>query len=198
MKRRVPVGATLVVIAALAIMVSLGVWQLQRKQWKEGLLAQFAAAQASKAEYPWPAFPPDFQAALYHRSRVDCAKVTGFDAIAGRSASDEPGWAHIAHCQLPQGDDADVALGWSNGPAEPKWSGGEVTGVIVSAGKGVRLVADPAQAGLVQLAKPDPAEMSGTTPMGHLSYAIQWFLFALIALVIYALALRKKWREQDG
>jgi cytochrome oxidase assembly protein ShyY1 len=33
-----------------------------------------------------------------------------------------------------------------------------------------------------------------TTPMGHLSYAIQWFAFATIALVIYGLALRKKSR----
>ena len=45
-------------------------------------------------------------------------------------------------------------------------------------------------AGLDQLAPPDPRDM----PNNHLSYAVQWFLFALTALVIYFLALRKKWR----
>jgi len=33
-------------------------------------------------------------------------------------------------------------------------------------------------------------------PNNHLSYAIQWFFFAATALVIYVLALRKRWREQ--
>ena len=29
-------------------------------------------------------------------------------------------------------------------------------------------------------------------PNNHLAYAVQWFLFALTALVIYAIALRKR------
>ena len=51
----------------------------------------------------------------------------------------------------------------------------------------------PPQAGLTQLAAPDPRDV----PNNHLSYAVQWFLFAVTALVIYGLALRKRWREQD-
>ena len=43
-------------------------------------------------------------------------------------------------------------------------------------------------AGLDANARPDPA----TIPNNHLSYAIQWFLFALTALVIYGIALRKR------
>ena len=70
----------------------------------------------------------------------------------------------------------------------------KATGWIASARDGIRLVASPPQAGLAQLARPDPSELSGTTPMGHLSYALQWFAFALTALLIYALALAKKWR----
>ena len=34
-------------------------------------------------------------------------------------------------------------------------------------------------------------------PNNHLSYAVQWFLFAGIAALIYALALRKKWLQAD-
>jgi surfeit locus 1 family protein len=187
--------STLVVAAAVALMVSLGFWQLHRKQWKEAEIARYEAAQTSGAEVPWPRTPAEYDRALYHPSRVDCTEVTGFGAIAGRSETGQPGWSHIAHCRLHSGGTAEVALGWSAEPADPHWRGGEVTGWIASARRGVRLVASPPQAGLAPLARPDPGAMSGTTPMGHLSYAVQWFLFATAALVIYVLALRKKWRQ---
>jgi cytochrome oxidase assembly protein ShyY1 len=53
---------------------------------------------------------------------------------------------------------------------------------------GPRLVADPPLAGLAANARPDPSDI----PNNHLSYAVQWFLFAVTALVIYLLALRKR------
>jgi surfeit locus 1 family protein len=191
---RIPIVSTIVVLAAVAIMVSLGVWQLHRKTWKEGLIARYAAAEKSDIAVAWPVSPAEYKGALYRRSQFFCAQVTGMEAISGRSAEDQPGWAHIARCRTPQGTAADVALGWSNDPANPRWRGGEVAGWVASSRDGVRLVAWPAQAGLAQLARPDPSELSGTTPMGHLSYAFQWFAFALTALVIYVLAIRKKWR----
>ena len=120
--------------------------------------------------------------------------MNGTRVPSGRSADGRPGWAHIAHCNLPGGGRADIALGWSDNPAPPQWTGGAVGGVVAGSDKAVRLIASPPQAGLAQLAAPDPDAVS-TTPMGHLSYAIQWFAFATIALVIYALALRKKWRS---
>ena len=67
----------------------------------------------------------------------------------------------------------------------PVWSGGAVTGVIAP---GPRLVADPPLAGLQANARPDPSDL----PNNHLSYAVQWFLFAGVALVIYVLAVRKR------
>jgi surfeit locus 1 family protein len=33
-------------------------------------------------------------------------------------------------------------------------------------------------------------------PNNHLSYAVQWFLFAGIAVTIYFLALRQRWRKE--
>ena len=75
-------------------------------------------------------------------------------------------------------------------PAFPEWTGGEVSGFIGPQGEGVKLVAAPAQAGLADLAAPDPNDI----PNNHLAYAVQWFFFALTALVIYWLALRRKWR----
>jgi surfeit locus 1 family protein len=172
-------------------MIALGVWQLQRAEWKGALLERFARAQAMSSEVPWPASPAEYEGALYRHARVDCAHVTGMDAVAGRSVTGQAGWAHVAHCRLADGGAAAVALGWSREPRSPAWSGGEVGGFVGPAGKSVRLVAAPAQAGLEQLAAPDPNDL----PNNHLAYAFQWFFFALTALVIYWLALRKKWRD---
>ena len=195
MSRKLPLIPTLVVLAAVATMVALGIWQLQRAEWKEGLLARFHQAQTMSSAVEWPRSPADYERALYRHARIDCAQVTGMDAVAGRSAEGQAGWAHVAHCRLADGGEAAVAIGWSQDPRSPEWSGGEVGGFIGPAGKGVRLVAAPAQAGLAQLAAPDPNDV----PDNHLAYAFQWFFFAITALVIYGLALRRKWRgERNG
>ena len=49
-RRRPPIGLTIATLIALAILVSLGTWQLQRLKWKEGLLAQIAALQSAPAQ----------------------------------------------------------------------------------------------------------------------------------------------------
>ena len=48
-KPRFPVGLTISVAIAFAILVALGPWQVQRLHWKEGLLARIAALQAAPA-----------------------------------------------------------------------------------------------------------------------------------------------------
>lgn len=48
--KRFPLGLTLTVAIAFAILVGLGVWQLERLKWKEHLLAQVHAAQTAPAE----------------------------------------------------------------------------------------------------------------------------------------------------
>lgn len=184
MIRRLPILATLVVLAAVAVMLRLGFWQLERKAEKEALLARYVAAQGLSAEIPWPA-PAQAEQMFYRRARVDCLAVTGRTAIAGQNAQGESGQAQVADCRLADGGTARVVLGWSRNPAPPAWDGGSVTGWIAP---GPRLVADPPLAGLAANARPDPSAI----PNNHLSYAVQWFLFAAVALVIYAIALRKR------
>lgn len=46
--RRFPAGLTVTTVIAFAILIGLGVWQLQRLKWKEGILAHVAALQAAK------------------------------------------------------------------------------------------------------------------------------------------------------
>jgi surfeit locus 1 family protein len=48
--RGFPFGLTIFTAICLAILISLGVWQLQRLQWKETLLAHIAALQTAKAQ----------------------------------------------------------------------------------------------------------------------------------------------------
>ena len=192
MTRRIPVIATLVVLAAVAAMIALGLWQLQRKEQKEAMIERFGRSQAMSSAVPWPVDASERDAALYRHSGFDCVRVLEMTASAGRSADGRSGWSHEARCATARGGEAVVALGWSSEPRSPAWSGGEVAGFVAPAGEGIELVAAPPQAGLAQLAAPDPRDI----PNNHLAYAWQWFFFAATALAIYALALRR--RPRDG
>ncbi|MGR9223914.1 SURF1 family protein [Rhizobium leguminosarum] len=46
-RRRLPVLTGILVLIALAILISLGTWQVERLHWKEGLLADIAARQVA-------------------------------------------------------------------------------------------------------------------------------------------------------
>ncbi len=187
MPRRLPVLPTIVVLIAVAIMIRLGFWQLDRLHQKQALLAHYSSAVAMSADAPWPRDEATAQAMLYRHATIDCREVTKTATISGRNSSGQPGIAHQAQCMLPDGASASVILGWSREPVAPDWRGGSVAGLIAP---GPRLVADPPLAGLQANARPDPAQI----PNNHLSYAVQWFLFAATALVIYGLAVRKRLR----
>lgn len=191
MTRKVPIIPTALVVIAVAIMIALGFWQLGRMEEKAALLARYAAADSTAEQVAWPRDEAAAEALLYRRSQVDCIEVSLIDEVAGTAASGEKGWAYRAHCTTSAGDgEVLVDIGWSRSPDPVAWDGGTVTGVIAP---GPRLVADPAVAGLEPLARPDPNDL----PNNHLSYAVQWFLFALTALVIYGLALRRRWRDRQ-
>ncbi len=185
MLRRLPIVPTIVVLMAVGIMIRLGFWQLDRLHQKEDLLVRYAAAHGMSADVAFPRSPAEAEPVLYRHSSIDCQKVARFESVAGRSSKDQTGIGHIANCKLADGSSARIVLGWSRNPEVPVWSGGAVTGVIAP---GPRLVADPPLAGLQANARPDPSDL----PNNHLSYAVQWFLFAGVALVIYVLAVRKR------
>lgn len=189
--RRLPIVPTIVVLAAVATMVALGVWQLGRADEKTALIARYEAVEAMSSEVPWRTALVDSEAALFRRSSIECDRVLGMAAVAGTAANGRKGWAIRADCvEGAFGEPLTVDLGFSVTPEMPQWSGGTVGGVIAL---GPRLVASPPQAGLEPLAAPDPRDL----PNNHLAYAGQWFFFALTALVIYWLAIRKRLKGQD-
>jgi cytochrome oxidase assembly protein ShyY1 len=207
MKRRVPVIPTILVALAAGLMIWLGVWQLQRLHWKEALLARYAANE----HMPTIALPigSTDPALLFRHATAFCLRPVSWSTEAGRDSNGHVGWRQIAHCATgAEGPGFLVQIGIASDPqAHPDWKGGAVTGFVSMApdhrplielafGKGpppaLMLVTDQPAPGLHANAGPDLSSI----PNNHLSYAVQWFLFALIAVVIYALALRKRWRGE--
>lgn len=187
MIRRLPIIPTIVVLAAVAVMIGLGIWQLQRARWKEGLIHRYAEAE----RLPPITFPTeplrDNQLPLFRNATGVCLRIVGQRAVAGENRGGEPGYAHIVDCATgAEGPGMSVEVGWSKDPnAKVNWTGGPVSGVIGPDSRTrMRLVAAGAPPGLEPSAPPSLA----TIPNNHRSYALQWFAFAAIALVIYGLA----------
>ncbi|MEX0341188.1 MAG: SURF1 family cytochrome oxidase biogenesis protein [Erythrobacter sp.] len=170
---------------AIGTMIALGVWQLDRKGEKEALIARAQQAAAMPSEVAYPADPEALDGLLYRRTSVTCAEVQGMTSTAGRSARGQNGVAQRATCLLSIGVTATIDIGFTRDPTPVSWDGGAVTGTIAPGG---RIVAVEPLAGLEPLAQPDPASL----PNNHLAYAGQWFFFALTALFIYVIALRRR------
>lgn len=186
---RLPLFSTLVVGLAVATMIALGIWQLGRRAEKDALLRRYEAVASQAPVVPWPSGTSAVESSLYRRSAVECTTVLARETLAGTARTGAKGWAHRVLCGLPDGSEARVALGWSRAVDAPPFAGGQVTGVI---GPGPVLYADPAQAGLEPLARPDPRDL----PNNHLAYAVQWFFFAASAVAVYWLALRGRSRDR--
>lgn len=198
MTRRLPVVATLVVVLAVAAMIGLGIWQLQRREAKHALLASFAR-NAALPERPLKLPTPD--EALFSRVTATCTAPTPPARSAGRSAGGASGYRFLVTC----GEGFVVDLGVASDPRlTPAWAGGPVRGVLTRAPDATSFLERlfgarphpkpmivPAAAlapGLSASRAPDPASV----PDNHLAYAVQWFAFAAMALVIYAFALRRR------
>ncbi len=187
--KRLPIVATVLVAAAVAAMIALGVWQLGRAQWKDELIARYQGAQ-EMPPIAFPTAPSTGEPPLFRWATAFCLKPVGHRAIAGENRQGESGFAHIVQCATgTEGPGMAVEVGWSKDPrAKFQWPGGPVTGMIApDREQRMRLVAASAPPGLQPSALPTVRSI----PNNHLFYAIQWFLFAGIAVLIYVLALRK-------
>jgi surfeit locus 1 family protein len=199
MIRRVPIIPTIIVAAAVALMIGLGVWQLQRAKWKEGLLQRYAAAE-QLPPIIWPTVPLKSQELpLFRHATGVCLKPVGRRAIAGENRAGEPGYVQIVYCRTgAEGPGMAVELGWSKDPnAKIAWPGGPVSGIIVPDRRArMRLIAATAPAGLEPSRTPDVSSASPITPTIHRGYAATWFALAAAALIIYGLAVRKRLKQE--
>jgi surfeit locus 1 family protein len=204
---RIPILPTLVVGAAVALMILLGVWQLRRADEKAQLLTRYASASA----LPEMAFPfaPTTDDPLFRKAGGMCLEPLNPRVEAGYSATGRSGWRHLVDCRTGiEGPGMTVDIGWSQDfAANTNWKGGDVSGIISRQVDHSSLLgrmvsrAGPSPVMLVA-AKPAPGlELSapprlGDIPNNHLAYAVQWFIFAAIAALIYGLAVWRRIRAQ--
>ena len=202
--RRWPIVPTIVVLCAVAVMIALGVWQLQRKAEKEALIALYERNRAMSALVTYPELPPVPDAMLFRKSSVVCLEVVRWDQRGGTDRMGKSGIRMVADCRTgAEGPGVLVDVGIADDFIPPKWTGGTVQGTIVPGpeqptvverliGRAVparaMLVADAPVAGLRASEVPSGADV----PNNHLAYAVQWFIFAAAALIIYALAVRRR------
>ena len=203
--KRIPIVATLVVCAAIAMMIGLGLWQLQRADEKNTLLARYAVA-SKLPEMAYPAVQGG-DGLLFRRAGGLCLEPLIPRIEGGLNARGDAGWRHIVSCRTgAEGPGMIVDIGWSRQfDFVAVWKGGPVHGIISrqpdhrslvarALGKGVApglmLVASQPADGLEPSAPPSISDV----PNNHLAYAVQWFLFAAIAAIIYGLALRRRQR----
>lgn len=200
--RRLPVIPTLVVALAVAAMIALGLWQLRRAEWKEGLLADYSRAMSLPAVDldPLLASGRPLPELSFRRALVTCdARDVPIDAQAGRSAADVPGQAFFAPCRPGAAGPAGrlrINAGWADRPDAVRRL--TLTGIVagrlslVGADGPITLTAATAAPPL----SPSQAPGLDNIPNNHRFYAVQWFAFALIAAIIYLLALRKRNRPR--
>lgn len=202
--KRLPVIATLIVGLAVAAMIALGVWQLQRRGEKEALIARYTA-NLNLPPMAYPQLAPVPPEAMFRKAQVHCLRVASWRTEGGRTPGGQAGYRHIANCVTgAEGPGALIDMGVSADPAQkPGWNGGIVDGLITTEPSHESLigrlfggamplrpmlVADVPAPGLAASAPPDPAAIANN----HLAYAVQWFIFAGVAALIYVLALRRR------
>ncbi|QJQ31558.1 SURF1 family protein [Sphingomonas lacunae] len=205
-----PIGASIVVALAIAIMIGLGIWQLGRASEKDALIARYQT-NMSLPPTAFPSINPADQDYLYRTVSANCLRVTEWRELAGRTVDGRSGWRHIATCATgAEGPGILVDMGVSEGPGpDLAWVGGFVRGRVTlepdQQSAFSRMLSDPAPLrlmivaetpapGLVASAPPDPSSV----PSNHRSYAGQWFLFAAMAAAIFILAVLQRRRNGRG
>jgi surfeit locus 1 family protein len=105
--RRFPIGLTLAVLVAFAILIGLGVWQVQRLKWKTDLLHRLAALQAAPAQPLGPMLQRLKAGGDVEYSRVDvaCPDVETRPALREFSVyQGVAGYRLVTACALPPGE----------------------------------------------------------------------------------------------
>jgi surfeit locus 1 family protein len=222
--RRVPLLAPSIMAAVMfALLIGLGIWQLERRTWKLGLLAEIDHAEISPA-IPLPADPPQFA-----KVRIEGRLRPDLQALYGSDVRDLPGGPAIGAqliepLERPGQDPVMVVLGWVPTGMAVAAAGTAVEGYIRrpdqarmfsapdDASKRRFFTLDPApiaaSLGIAHAAPftlvvmgdvtpgvfPQPATALPRPPNDHLNYALTWFGLALSLAVVFAVYVRKALR----
>jgi surfeit locus 1 family protein len=217
-------GAAFATAVAFALLVSLGIWQLQRLAWKESILASIAHGEAAPPA-PLSPDPSPF-------SKVDVTGTLQDVASYGVAVEATPtglqeGAYRLGMMTRPNGEAVLVNEGWTPDgiPLNAAPHPATVTGYVLppqpptwftprgDARSKSFFAADPESIGtalhLPKLAPflvvalgtvppgtyPVPAEHLPQPPNNHLQYAVTWFGLAAALLVIFVLYAARRLRQ---
>ncbi len=198
---------SIVVAIMLAILVKLGLWQLDRRIWKHALIAQLQAAPTLP-----PLQPRDYYLAMigkesvqYRRAELPCSPgtVLPYDIKGGTSITGDSGYLVVVSCR-PNNRPPDIVAvaGWTARPdaKTPVKVDTVFRGLIIEKPYGdapdrprFMLIPDSAVAPLLRSQLPTPDGL----PDNHLSYAGQWFGLAAALAAIYGVWLRRRLMVAD-
>jgi surfeit locus 1 family protein len=212
----------LVALPVLGVLLFLGTWQIQRLNWKTGLLAEIAAAEAAPA-VPLTAEPRPWTK-VAATGRLDHAReallglevrgaVLGSHLLVPLLRDGAPpllvnrGWVPLESRTPIARPDGPVTVEGYIRPAEPPGlfaasndTAGRKFYSFVPAEIGAALgLPQVAPYGLVALGPPgglpDPARTLPRPTNSHLGYAITWYGLALSLLGVFAVWARRRLRE---
>ena len=197
----------------LLVLLGLGTWQVRRLHWKQGILAQIAAAEAAPP-VPLPTVPGPFQ-----KVRVTGQFLPGLTAFYGVEVRDVPNGALMGrHMIVPLATEGRIILvnrGWvpENSRPAPPTGPVTITGYVRPPERPRLLGAadnpagrefftlDPtaiaASLGLTNVAPftlvalgppagpPIPAQHLPRPMNNHLSYALTWYGLAIVLAIVF-------------
>ena len=198
----------------LILLLSLGVWQLERRAWKQRLLDTIARAETAPPIALPDAPPPFAKVRATGTFRHNAWALYGAELRDDKRGGSTLGAQLLGILDRPGAAPILVMLGWvPNIDAHPPAGPATIDGFIRPGERPgwfaatdspsqrrfytlnpAAIAPDLAGFTLVALGPPglpDPARQLPRPPNDHLGYALTWFSFALILLVIYALHVRK-------
>lgn len=215
--RRFPLGLTIATVISLAILIGLGVWQLERRAWKENLLTRIEALKTAPAVPIAPVLAREKAGETVDWTRVSVAcapspERPAPDTVRNAVRDGEIVWRVLSSCRLPSGPYREIlvdrglvesATGGVRAPTPTLPPVVTATGVLVQLADlskealAERPAGAPAMALMVETETPAPAgivpaPLPPDVPNRHLEYALTWFGLAGALAAVYAALLRRR------
>lgn len=220
MKRGFPIFSTALVLCAVCVLLGLGVWQVQRAAWKQGILASYEARRAEPILTTLPD-SKDGSEIAYRSAEISGTYLNSASVkIRPRVQGTQMGFDRVTPFRESTGKIILVLTGFEADATDDKATKADMPGSI----KGILRPFHPhgfmqpennpakdewvwvdAAAIAKQAGLPEPYPLllvkNATSflvelPNNHMAYAFTWFSLALALAVIYGVAVRKTFQHK--
>ena len=132
---KLPVWGTILTFIGVVVLCALGLWQLQRLDWKRGILEAIEAERNSEASLPALTLADFENGPVYKRGQIEGRFIEGKNFLIGpRTHEGKPGYHIIAPFALDGSGVVLVNRGWVGldyNPADIDWPAhSTITGVL--------------------------------------------------------------------